>query len=80
MPRRDIESRTTPIGSRTKLVETMLSPYQQEGPAGRIGVQWQTGAILGALPSMTGTSALLKAARDVDALARQHANAFEHAI
>jgi hypothetical protein len=47
-----------------QLVEKMLSSYQQEGSVGRIKVQWQTGAILGAVPSMTGISALLRAARD----------------
>jgi hypothetical protein len=64
IPRRDIEHARKPIGWDTELVEKRLSSYQQEGPAGRIGVQWQRVAKKGAMPSMTGISALLKAARD----------------
>ncbi|KAH8727921.1 hypothetical protein GQ44DRAFT_610427, partial [Phaeosphaeriaceae sp. PMI808] len=63
-----------------QLVEKTLGSYQQESPAGRIGMQWQKGVILGVMPSMTDTRALVKAARHVDALARQHANTIEHAI
>ena len=63
MPRRDSESQRKLIGRDKKLVEDVLSSYQQEGPVGRIGTQWQKGAILGAVPSMTGIKALVKAAR-----------------
>jgi hypothetical protein len=42
----------------------MLSSYPQEGPAGRYWVQWQMVTVVGAVPSMTGISTLLKAARD----------------
>lgn len=64
IPRRERETASKPIGRDKKLVEKGLSSYQQQRAAGRIGVQWQKRvAIEGAMPSMTGISALLKAAR-----------------
>ncbi len=63
MARRESECKTAPIGWKKELVDNTLGPYQHSDPAGRIGVQWQRVAVVGAMPLLTGISTVVRAAR-----------------